>query len=55
MQTFETGPLVKSMDVGCSQPRPGVVGGREGKAVGGVEFWRDRGRIGHDMFDGDGC
>lgn len=38
MQTFETGPLAQSVDVGCGQPRPGVVGGREGEAVGRVEY-----------------
>ena len=54
MQTFETCPLAQSVDVGGGQPRPGGVGGREGEAVGRVESWGGGGRIGHDMFDGDG-
>ena len=54
MRTFETGPLAQSVDVGCGQPRPGVVGRRQGEAVGRVECWGVGGKIGHDMFDGDG-
>ena len=53
--TFEAGPFAQGMDVGCGQSGPGVVGWREGKAVGRVVCQGRGERFGHSIFDGDGC
>lgn len=54
-RTFEARPLVEGVDVGGSQAGPGVVGGREGEAVGRMECQRGEERFGHGIFEGIGC
>lgn len=55
MRTFEACSPAEGMDLGGGQSRPGVVGWGEGEAVGWVECQRGGRRVGHSMFETDGC
>lgn len=50
--TFEAGPLLQGMHVCGCQAGPGVVRGREGEAVGGVEGQRCGEGVWHSILEG---